>query len=191
MGFKDSWMAMGDWSANWQETFVNYAVSPRDVLGLSVVHMRSDDELRTRDVAEATYTRLVARWNMPEAQANVWFLGGVGQVTGNDFAGAKSIGTPGLQVDYETTRFYVSGLARLYRAEGLNHDFFSARVGLSFYEADYDETQPWLVLEARRMNALSDSTEVTPMLRLVNKRYFLELGVSNASKVRANLMVVF
>jgi hypothetical protein len=191
MGFKDSWMAMGDWSANWQETFVNYAVSPRDALGLSVVHMRSDDELRTRDVAEATYTRLVARWNMPEAQANVWFLGGVGQVTGNDFAGAKSIGTPGLQVDYETTRFYVSGLARLYRAEGLNHDFFSARVGLSFYEADYDETQPWLVLEARRMNALSDSTEVTPMLRLVNKRYFLELGVSNASKVRANLMVVF
>ncbi len=182
---------MGDWSANWQETFVNYAVSPRDALGLSVVHMRSDDELRTRDVAEATYTRLVARWNMPEAQANVWFLGGVGQVTGNDFAGAKSIGTPGLQVDYETTRFYVSGLARLYRAEGLNHDFFSARVGLSFYEADYDETQPWLVLEARRMNALSDSTEVTPMLRLVNKRYFLELGVSNASKVRANLMVVF
>ena len=28
MGFKESWMAMGDFSPNWQESFVNYALTP-------------------------------------------------------------------------------------------------------------------------------------------------------------------
>ena len=191
MGFKDSWMAMGDFSPNWQEAFANYALTPRDAVGVSATAMRSDDETRNRRLVEATYTRLLKRWNLPEAQANVWFIGGLGTVSGNDFSGAKTMATPGIQVDYETTRIYVAALARLYRAEGINHDFASARAGFSFYEVDYDETQPWLIVEARRMNDLSDRTEITPMLRLVNKRYFVELGANNMSQVRANFMYIF
>jgi len=72
--------------------------------------------------------------------------------------------TPGIQVDYETARVYVSGFTRLYRAQGINHDYGAARVGFSFYEVDYDEVQPWLILEARRMRGLSEQTEITPML---------------------------
>jgi hypothetical protein len=191
MGFKDSWMAMGDLGPNWKEAFVNYAVTPRDAVGVSSLTMRSDDEARTRQLNELTYTRLVKRWNMPQAQANVWFLGGVGAVTGNDFTGSKAMVTPGIQVDYETTRIYASATARLYRAEGLNHDYASARVGFSFYEVDYDQVQPWLILEVRRMQGLSDATEVTPLLRLIHNRYFVELGVNNASQVRANFMYIF
>jgi hypothetical protein len=164
MGYKDSWMVMGDLSPNWRESFVNYALTPRDAIGPSLLTMRSDDGMRTRDVAEFTYTRLLKRWNLPHAQANVWFVGGLGAVRGNDFAGTRTIATPGVQVDYETTRFYVSAFTRLYRAQGLNHDYGAARIGFSFYEADYDEVQPWLVLEARRMKALSEQTEITPML---------------------------
>jgi hypothetical protein len=191
MGFKDSWMAMGDFSPNWQEVFANYALTPRDAIGASTLYMRSDDEAQSRQLVDATYTRLVKRWNMPEVQANIWFLGGLGSVTGNDFSGAKLMATPGLQVDYETTRVYVSATARLYRAEGINHDFASARLGFSFYEVDYDETQPWLIVEARRMNGLSDKTEVTPMLRLIHKRYFVELGVNNSAQGRFNFMYIF
>jgi hypothetical protein len=88
-------------------------------------------------------------------------------------------------------RVYASALARLYRAEGINHDFLSARVGFSFYEVDYDEVQPWLILEVRRMKGLSDKTEITPMLRLIHNRYFVELGVNNSSQVRANFMYIF
>lgn len=191
MGFKDSWMVMGDFGPNWNEAFANYALTPRDAVGLSTLTMRSDDERRTRQLYEATYTRLLQRWNLPEAQANVWFLGGLGTLTGNDFAGAKTMVTPGIQVDYETTRIYTSATVRLYRAEGINHDFASARAGFSFYEVDYDQTQPWLIVEVRRMNGLSDATEVTPMLRLIHNRYFVELGVNNASQVRANFMYIF
>ena len=98
---------------------------------------------------------------------------------------------PGVQADYETTRVYLAATARLYRAEHLNHDFASVRAGFSFYEVDYDEVQPWFVLEARRMRGLSDKTEVTPMLRFIHNRFFVDLGVNTSRQARANLMYIF
>jgi hypothetical protein len=191
MGFKDSWMAMGDFGPNWSEAFANYALTPRDAIGVSLTRMRSDDKARTRELYEATYTRLIQRWNMPEAQANIWFIGGLGSTRGNDFSSTKTMLSPGVQLDYETTRFYVSALGRLYRAGQLNHDYAAARIGFSFYEVDYEETQPWLVLEVRRMRGLSDKAEFTPMLRIINRSYFVELGINNSSQIRANFMYIF
>ncbi len=191
MGFKESWMSMGDISPNWQEVLVNYALTARDAVGASALFMRSDDGTKTRQFTQATYTRLIRRWNMPESQANIWFIGGIGNITGNDFSGPKTMASPGMQVDYETTRIYVSATSRLYRAQGLNHDFASARAGFSFFEVDYDQTQPWFILEVRRMRGLTDKTEVTPMLRLIHNRYFVELGVNNASQARMNFMYIF
>ncbi|MBC7991870.1 MAG: hypothetical protein H7Z15_01325 [Rhizobacter sp.] len=191
MGFKDSTMAMGDYGPNWQEAWVNHALTARDAIGVGGLFMRSDDETQTRTLAELNYTRLVKRWNLSDAQANVWFFAGVGAIRGNDFSGSKLAWAPGVQVDYETTRVYLAATGRLYRADALNHDFASVRAGFSFYEVDYDEIQPWLVLEARRMRGLSDQTELTPMLRLIHKRYFVELGVNNSKQARASFMYIF
>lgn len=191
MGFKGSAMAMGDFGPNWREAWVNYAFTPRDAVGAGGLYMRSDDAMKTRTLVEANYTRLVQRWNLPHAQANVWLFAGVGSITGNDFSGSRLGVAPGLQVDYETTRVYLAATGRLYRAEDLNHDYGSVRAGFSLYEVDYDEVQPWLVLEARRMRGLSDKTEITPMLRLIHNRYFVELGVNNSKQARANIMYIF
>jgi len=191
MGFKDSWMAMGEFGPNWRELYANYALTPRDALGASGLYMRSDDKARTRDLAELTCTRLLARWNQKEAQSNLWFMGGVGTLRGNDFSGNKTMFTPGVQYDYETKRLYFAATARLYRAPGVKHDYVSARAGFSFYEVDYEETQPWLIVEARRMRDLSDKVEITPMLRLINKGYFIEVGVNNSRQARFNFMYIF
>ena len=191
MGFKDSTMAMGDLGANWREAWVNHAITPRDAWGAGGIWMRSDDKRLTREFAEVNYTRLVRRWNAPHSQANVWFLGGVGPVRGNDFSGPRTMLAPGVSADWETTRLYVSATARLYRAEGLKHDYAAVRAGFSFYEVDYDQTQPWLVLEARRMRGLSDDTEITPMLRLIHNRYFVELGMNQMKQGRFNFMYIF
>jgi hypothetical protein len=194
MGFKDSTMAMGDLGPNWREAWVNHAVSSRDAFGAGVLWMRADaDRSKTREVAEATYTRLVARWNAPHSQANVWFVGGLGAVRGSDFAGTRTrtLWAPGVQVDYETTRVYVAAFGRLYRARELNHDYAAVRAGFSFHEAEYDETQPWLVVEARRMRGLSARTEVTPMLRLISKGWFVEAGVNQDRQGRFNFMHIF
>lgn len=191
MGFKDSTMLMADFSSNWRESWANYAFTPRDAFGAGGLYMRSDDKTRSRTLAEINYTRLAKRWNLEHAQANVWLFAGAGAIRGNDFSGTRFAWAPGLQVDYETTRVYLAGTARLYRAEDLNHDFGSVRAGFSFYEVDYDEVQPWLIVEARRMRGLSEKTEITPMLRLIHNRYFVEFGVNTDKQARANFMYTF
>ncbi len=194
MGFKESWMGMGDFGPNWQEVFVNYAVTPQDALGVSATAMRSDDKSKRRALAELTYTRLLERWNTSQAQANFWFIGGLGTLHLKDVgtpSGSTAMATPGLQFDYETTRVYFAATGRLYRGHGVNHDYASARAGFSFYEAEYDETQPWFIQEARRMRGLSDKLEVTPMLRLINKNYFVEAGINNSRQPRFNFMYIF
>jgi hypothetical protein len=128
---------------------------------------------------------------LPYAQANIWLFAGIGAVSGNDFDGQRTMLAPGAQVDYETTNVYLAANARLYRAHGVNHDFASVRAGWALQDADYESIQPWIVIEARRMRELSESIEVTPMLRLINRRYFLELGVNDRAGARANLMFVF
>lgn len=197
MGFKDSYMVMGDFNNNWREAFINFAVTPRDAFGVSGTYIRSDDKTRSRTLEEVTYTKLFHRWNMPHAQANLWLLGGVGALQGeNNRLGRndsfnKIMITPGVQFDYETTRVYFQATHRLYRASGINHDYNSVRAGFSFYETGYDKTQPWLIVEARNMNGLSDKIEVTPMLRLINKSFFLEAGINNSAQPRFNFMYLF
>jgi hypothetical protein len=197
MGFSESFMAMGDFNNNWREAFVNYAITPRDAIGISATYMRSDDKSKNRTLEELTYTRLLKRWNMPHAQANLWFVGGIGALQGedkrvgrdDDFG--KTMITPGVQFDYETTRVYVAANYRFYRASDINHDYSSARAGFSFYESDYESTQPWFILEARNMNGLSDKIEITPMLRFINKSFFVEAGMNTDYKPRFNFMYIF
>jgi hypothetical protein len=191
MGFKDSTMLMIDASANWREAWINYAATPRDAFGVGALYMRSDDKTLTRDMTELTYTRLLKRWNFPAAQLNIWLPVGIGEIRGNDFSGGKTAFTPGIQLDYETQRVYLAANYRAYRANDINHDFTSLRSGFSFYETGYNETQPWFIVEARRMHDLSDDTEITPMLRLINKRYFVELGYSNMNEAKFNIMYIF
>jgi len=194
MGFKDSAMLMGDFNNNWREAFINYAITPRDAFGLGATYMRADDKSKSRTLEEINYTQLLERWNLPNAQANLWFQGGIGALQVDDQLDNRSnkiMLTPGVQFDYETTRVYFAANYRFYRANDINHDFSSVRSGFSFYETGYDETQPWIILEARKMNGLSDKVEITPMLRLINKRFFVEAGVNNSSEPRINFMYIF
>jgi hypothetical protein len=195
MGFKDSWMAMGDFGPNWRESFINYAMTPRDAIGISETYMRSDDKAATRYLSELTYTRLLRRWNTEDAQANLWFIGGVGAVRLNDnhsgINSTKTMASPGIQFDYETKRVYFAATGRLYRAHAVNNDYGAMRAGFSFYETEYDETQPWFIVETRRMHGLSDKTEVTPMFRFINKNYFIEAGMNNSRQPRFNFMYIF
>jgi hypothetical protein len=195
MGFEDSWMTMGDLGPNWREVFVNYAITPRDAIGLSQTYMRSDDDQVSNDLSEVTYTRLLRRWNQPESQANLWFAGGIGELRRKDHeldrGSDKAAISPGIQADFETTRLYFSAMYRFYRASGINHDYASARAGFSFFEPQYEKMHPWLIVEARTMHDLSDEVEITPMLRLITRNYFVEAGANNLGQPRLNFMLIF
>lgn len=188
-------MSMGDIGPNWREVFINYAVTARDAIGVSHTTMRSDDNQESDHLTEITYTRLLHRWNLPEAQANLWFAGGAGELRGTDRGAdrhwSRTAFTPGIQADYETTRIYLSALYRLYRASSINHDYTAVRAGFAFFEPHYERTQPWLIVEARSMYGLSDRPEITPMLRLINRSYFIEAGANNFGQPRFNFMLIF
>ena len=188
MGYKNSWMIMGDFSKTYQEFSFNYATTANDAIGFSASAMQTDDYVKRQQNTELVYTRKVARWNLPNAQANVWFIGGLGSTTGNGFGGSKAMASPGLQADYETTRFYSMASARVYAAQGATSNITTARLGVSFYEVDYDQPQPWIVIEARRMTFVSNQYEFTPMLRVIHNRYFVELGANLSGQPRFNFM---
>ena len=195
MGFQGSWMTMGDLGPNWREVFANYAITPRDAIGVSQTYMRADDDGLSADLTELTYTRLLRRWNQPDAQANLWFVGGIGAMRESDRATARHTNelamSPGIQADYETTRLYLFAMYRLYRAAGIDHDYGAVRAGFSFFEPHYEQVHPWLIVEARTMHDLSDKVEITPMLRLIHRNYFVEAGANNSGQPRFNFMLIF
>ena len=194
MGVEGSTMTMGDFNQNWREVGFNYAITSRDALGLTHLEFRSDDHKDKREVDTLNYTRLLSRWNLTDAQSNLWLFMGLGEIRGsidNQNIDSKVIASPGFQFDYETRRVYFATTHKLYRASNLNHDTTSIRTGFSFYEADYDQTQPWFILETKYTNQISDKIEVIPMLRLINKNIFVEGGVNNSGQPRLNLMYTF
>lgn len=194
MGYEGSVMTMGDFNQNWREVGFNYAITSRDALGLTHLEFRSDDNKDKREVDTLNYTRLLSRWNLTDAQSNLWLFMGLGEIRGSidhQNIDSKMIASPGFQFDYETRRIYFAATHKLYRASNLNHDTTSIRAGFSFYETDYDKTQPWFILETKYTNQISDKIEVIPMLRLINKNIFVEGGVNNSGQPRLNLMYTF
>lgn len=190
MGFAGSAMTMFDYDESWRMVSANYALTRSDAIGASVSELRPERGAAHERLTQLEYVRLLKRWNLSDAQANVWLFGGLGELD-RGAAGSNVAWSPGIQADYETTRLYAAATARLYRAGPIDRDVYSVRAGFSFYEASYDEPQPWLIVDAKRMVGLYDGWEVTPMLRIIHKRFFIEGGVSDRGNVRANLMITF
>jgi hypothetical protein len=190
-----------------REAGMNYALSPRDAIGLRYTWMRSKRDASAashshgassntalaaqHESAEINYTRLLQRWNTENAQINIWAMGGLGAMRSNTFSGEQFFYSPGLQVDAETTRLYFSLKGQMHRSKGVRNDVGVVRAGFSFWESDYEDTQPWLIVEAKRTREFSAKIEITPMLRLINKSFFAELGVNQDKQVKASLMVIF
>jgi len=192
MGFEDSAMMMTEIGRYNQEWMLNYSPKLGYAIGVEVMRMSGKIEQATTLVG-LNYTGLIKRWNLPHAQVNVWFNGSLGEASGlyDGFAY-----TPSLQFDAETTRLYFLAKARLIRANNMNYDTAVVQTGFSFYETSFDGTQPWFVLEAKTMRNTEPALQVTPALRLINKNYFLELGVTNPFQgdgftPRLNAMFVF
>jgi hypothetical protein len=191
MASQGHWMVMGDAESGAHELSANYALTSRDAFGVSRARFQSPAHggasmRSTRDLAALTYTRLLHRWNLPHAQANLWFVAQAGRLEGDGLVGPRTLLSPTLLADWETTRLYAGGGVEAMRAGEWRRQSAHARVGFSLYEVEYEETQPWLLLEVRqdreripRPGAApheASKTEVMPMVRLIHRRWFLELG---------------
>lgn len=189
--FPKNLMVMGEVDRNAKDFNAWYTFAPKHAAGPGYMEFRSDDGSRKREIPNLHYNYRVARWNLRDAQANIYLQAGVGEARGNDFAGSSTVLLPGFQADYETRRVYVA-----YRWHGITggpvrHSFNNAQAGFAFYAGEYDEWSPWFILDVRKMSNLNMDTEVTPTLRLVHKSLFLEAGAVDGKRLRLNVMYNF
>lgn len=202
MATQGFWMVMGDANAGDSELSANYALTSRDAIGGAIARFESPGHGAAmagdrRESATLTYTRLVKRWNMPSAQANLWFVGQAGGLRAMGLGGAgrsdsRALWSPAVLADWETTRLYAGGGLKTQRAGSWRRDTAYARTGFSFYEVEYEEVQPWFILEVKRESERiplvghgphtafhrAAETEWMPMLRFIHRRWFVELGVN-------------
>ncbi len=197
MASEGSWMTMADFSRGGERDLaVNFAVTGHDAIGAMttrwkepVPHAAHADRHLHREAVGLTYTRLLHRWNLPHAQANLWFVGAAGSVRGQGWQGSQTFWSPAVMADYETTRLYLGAGFEPKRSDGrLRHDSAWLRAGFSFYEVDYEQVQPWLIVEGKRVRYGSVTrNEITPLLRFIHRGLFVEVG-RNRDGAQLNLM---
>ena len=161
-------------------------------LGGGYLELESDIDHRRREITYARVNYLVKRWNMEDAQANVFVWGGAGQAYVSELDQHQFAGNAGAQFDYETRRIYASLKTDLHRADAFSHRIDTLQLGVAPYKHDFDSLATWFVLQGRRYTGdIHEGTEWALLLRLFKRGAWLEAGVTDEGKLQAMAMVNF
>jgi hypothetical protein len=174
------------------EAQVFYAPKYYLSLGGGYLELESDIDHRRREITYARVNYLARRWNMEDAQANVFVWGGVGQAYVSDLDDHQFAGNAGVQVDYETRRIYASLKTDLHRTDAFSHRIDTLQLGVAPYKHDFDSLATWFVVQGRRYTGdIHDGTEWALLLRLFKRGAWIEAGVTDEGKLQAMAMVNF
>jgi hypothetical protein len=145
------------------------------------------------------HNRLLKRWNAPDSQANLYLKLGAGGAEGRFNTAdteSRAAGFAQLATDWENRRFFVSGAAGVYAAEGMAMRELSGRLGVAPYVAEFGGLHSWLMLQADyRPDALTDqgadTFTVTPLLRVFTGSVLSEFGWSSNDELLFNFTYRF
>ncbi|MCQ9378990.1 hypothetical protein [Methyloversatilis sp. XJ19-49] len=161
----------------------------------------SDDES-----IERRYTTLQANWLVHrhygrDGIANAYIYGGPLAARGSAYdeagtdSGSRSGVHGGFWMDYETRRIYTRLSTHLYHAGSQTQAVTTAQALWAPYAADYEDIALWFGLQAERRSTLSDATQITPLVRVFQRRWWVDVGVSVNSQHRGdgfvNVMLLF
>lgn len=175
-----------------KEAQIFYA--PRYDLSVGGGHVEFDSS-ESPAVERITYARLnllAHRWNLADAQANVFVWGGLGGATGARFNGTEFAGNAGAQFDYETRRIYVSLKTDWQHTVDFEHRVDTLQLGFAPYKHDYNGLATWFVYQARDYTGgLYRGVEQALLLRLFKGGAWVEAGITNTHHLQAMVMVNF
>lgn len=193
IAFADGTTIMAEYGAGtMEEVQAFYAPYYWLSLGGGYLHLDSDVMPRTRDIQDLRANYLVHRWNLDDAQANVFAWGGLGSATGNDFHGSVLDRQVGFQADYETRRLYASWVTDLHESPTYSNRIDTVQLGLAPYAHDYQDVATWLVLQARDYSGgIHDGVEVALLVRLFKGGAWVEAGVTQSGKPQVMMMFNF
>ena len=184
---------MAEYGAGTMEE-LQFFYAPRYDFSYGGGHLRldSDETIKTRNITYARLNYLAHRWNLDDAQANIFVWGGMGGATGNTFSGSVFTGNAGAQADYETRRVYASLKTDWQGSSEFSHRIDTLQLGFAPYRHDYGGLATWILLQARDYTGgIHSGTETALLLRLFKGGVWVEAGVTNGGKVQAMAMFNF
>jgi hypothetical protein len=161
-------------------------------LGVGDLRLDSDATSRTRDIQYLRANYLVHRWNLDDAQANIFAWGGLGTATGSDFRGSRLDREVGFQADYETRRLYASWVTDLHESSAYSDRVDTVQLGFAPYAHDYQDLATWFVLQARDYSGgIHHGVEYAALVRLFKGGAWIEAGLTQDGKPQLMMMFNF
>jgi hypothetical protein len=193
IAFADGYTVMAEYGAGtMKEAQLFYAPRYDFSVGGGHVELDSDATAKSRRINYARLNYLVHRWNLDDAQANLFAWGGLGSATGNTFSGTLLTENAGAQADYETRRVYGSLKTDLQRSSAFSHRIDTLQLGLAPYKHEYGGVATWLLVQGRQYTGgIHRGTESALLVRLFKGGAWIEAGVTNGGKLQAMAMFNF
>ena len=193
IAFADGYTVMAEYGAGtMKEAQLFYAPRYDFSVGGGHVELDSDQTAKSRRINYARLNYLVHRWNLDDAQANVFAWGGLGSATGNTFSGTLLAENAGAQADYETRRVYASLKTDLQRSSAFSHRIDTLQLGLAPYKHEYGGVATWLLVQGRQYTGgIHRGTESAVLVRLFKGGAWIEAGVTNGGRLQAMAMFNF
>ena len=161
-------------------------------LGGGWLRTDSDIDGRTRDIRYLRANYLVHRWNLDDAQANVFAWGGLGSASGNTFRGNRLDRNVGFQADYETRWVYAALMSDLHESSAYSQRVDTLQLGFAPYAHDYRDLAAWFVVQARDYSGrLYHGIEWAALVRLFKGGAWVEAGVTATGKPQLMMMFNF
>ena len=175
-----------------KEVQVFYAPRYDYSIGGGHIEFDSDESPKAERVTYARLNYLVHRWNLDNAQANVFAWGGLGGAVANEFKGTQVAVNAGAQADYETRRVYASFKTDLQRADAFSHRVDTLQLGIAPYKHTYNGLATWLLLQGREYTGgVHRGLERAVLVRLFKGGTWVEAGLTSQGRIQAMAMVNF
>jgi hypothetical protein len=210
IAFAEAWTFMHERDSDMIETDLYYAPTYWFSLGPTVLIARADDKQTRREAAIFHTNFLVKRWNLPNAQGNIFATLGAGRVkttrtvanpnplaSGLPISGAptrevenkESTQHLTLQGDFETRQFFSAVKMDAHRASSFLDRTDTAQIGFSPFAHDYEDLAVWFIAQVKKKRGINNETEGGAFIRLFKRNIWVELGVTEGRKSQMMLMI--
>ncbi len=132
---------------------------------------------------------LAKRWNMPRSQGNLYLIGNLGQLK-TASSGWETLGSLGVQADWEDRNYYLLGESTFIRSSGdFKKDRWKVRAGFAPYLGEFRELNTWFIFELNGEYNAATRPRATPFLRFYYRNVLWEIGSSLQGDFLFNFML--
>ena len=188
VSFEGAWQVMLGSTDSVQNVEVYHSYTSQAAFGFHA--MRFEGERDDDFYAGLQHNWLLHRWNLPEAQANLYFGLGAG-VAKEEGHSADPAGLGFFRADYETRRLYSAFESKFIGSGDVSRGVTSVSFGVAPYKAEFDELNTWLIVQFEHVSGMEDDLDIIPKIRLFKGPYFVELGCSLDGSPLLNVMFHF